>query len=635
MNLRLIFAFVLGLLAAPAPAASVDLGGGFVDHGVATPVSQHRGMVATVDGAGRDVMLVWLYDHRGGYALLLIDAATGRTEQFPTPYPWAGDGPFASLLSSRNKYYTHFGSHFSEFDPAKRAFTFFRKTTPQMAMSMTEADDGTIWSATYPNCGLVSFSPDTRECRDHRSVNRENWRQYPRSLAVDDAGWVYVGLGATAGQIVIFDPQSGAFRTGLTGAARGHGYAVVHRDLDGKVYGHAPGAATDGWLEFHRGAARPIGARGPQRQKAILTAGQELFHARFPSGKRAKVCDTVARTLTVENPATGETRTVKFDYTSEGAHVIALAAAPDGTIGGGTAFPMRMFRYDPAADAWTNWPAHGQFNTVVRQGDRLFFGGYSHGFLLEWNPAAPWELTAKTRTGGNPRFLTQCEPTINRPHDLLACPDGHTLVLAGTPGYGYTGGGLLFWDRQSQQRTLLAHTDLLPQHSTMSLANLPGGKLIGGTTTAAGTGGETKAKEAELYLLDVATKKVEWHAPVLPGVQTYTDLCAAPGGLIYGFADRTRFFVFDPKRRVVVHASDTSAKFGPTITGQGPRAFVSGSNGTIHVLFARGVARVDPATFAISSMASSPVAISSGGDVLGGRVYFASGSHVYSVKLPD
>ena len=104
-------------LALPAMCgASRDLGGGFLDHGVATPLSQSRGMVATADGAGRDVMLVWLYDHRGGYALLMIDAATGKTEQFPTPYPWDGDGPFASLLSSGNKYYTHFGSHFSEFE---------------------------------------------------------------------------------------------------------------------------------------------------------------------------------------------------------------------------------------------------------------------------------------------------------------------------------------------------------------------------------------------------------------------------------------------------------------------------------------------------------------------------------------
>ena len=74
--------------------------------------------------------LIWLYDNRGGYALLMIDAETGEADEFPMPYPPGGDGPFAAILSSRNRYYTHFNSHFVEFDPEKRAFTFFHKTVP-------------------------------------------------------------------------------------------------------------------------------------------------------------------------------------------------------------------------------------------------------------------------------------------------------------------------------------------------------------------------------------------------------------------------------------------------------------------------------------------------------------------------
>ena len=50
----------------------------------------------------------------------------------------------------------------------------------------------------------------------------------------------------------------------------------------------------------------------------------------------------------------------------------------------------------------------------------------------------------------------------------------------------------------------------------MSLEALPGTKIIGGTTIAAGTGGEVKAKEAELYIMDIATSKVEWHDAAIP-----------------------------------------------------------------------------------------------------------------------
>lgn len=585
----LVLVTVLALAMSAGFAATEDLGNGFQHHGVATPVSNHRGIVATVDGEGRNVLLVWLYDHRGGYALLLIDAETGKAEQFPMPFPPGGDGPFASILSSANKFYTHFNSHICEFDPVKRAFTFHHKTKPQMAMSMT----------------------------------------------ADDAGWVYFSIGSTASLILSFDPQTGQAKPMIPESERGKGYVSVYRDLDGKVYGQATPGTTAEWYELHKGEGRKIGKREQRRPKPVIAASQGLFHQAFPDGKRAKACDLVERLLIVEDPKTKETKRLSFDYTSEGAHIMGLAAAPDGTVCGGTAFPMRFFSYNPKTDQWVNRACHGQWNTVARQGDRFFAGGYGHGVLLEWDPSAEWVPTVAGRKGCNRLFLTQCPPTINRPHDLLAHPDGHTLVLAGTPGYGYTGGGLLFWDRKTGERTLLEHTAILPEQSTLSLVALPGGKLLGGTTTAPGTGGEKKATEAELYIMDMATKKVEWHEVVFPGVQGYTDLCLGTKGLVLGFGDQKRFFVFDPATHKVVHNDDVEAKLGKTTSHQGPRVFVTAPDGAIYILFVKGIARLDQATFEITLLATSPVKVGPGGDYLDGRIYFGSGSHVYSYKVID
>ncbi len=205
----LVGAGLTALAVQAALAATEDLGNGFFHHGVATPVSNHRGTVATVDAEGRDVVLVWLFDHRGGYALLMIDAETGNSEEIPMPFPPGGDCPYASILSSGNRFYTHFNSHFVEFDPEKRAFTFFTKTAPQMAMGMTEDDNGVIWSVTYPNSGVVSFDPATRAFKDHGHVHKENWRQYQRYVAADDTGWVYFGVGSTASHIIAFEPRKG------------------------------------------------------------------------------------------------------------------------------------------------------------------------------------------------------------------------------------------------------------------------------------------------------------------------------------------------------------------------------------------------------------------------------------------
>lgn len=615
------------LILLPAFAEREDLGNGFQHHGVATPVSNHRGTVATVDGDGNNVVLVWLFDNRGGYALLMIDAATGEATQYPVPFPPGGDTPFSSLLSGENKYYTHFNGYFSEFDPEKPGFTFHGKTARRVAMSMTEDDDGTIWAATYPNSGLVAFNPETRELTDYGHVYDQNWRQYQRSTAVDDTGWVYFGVGNTASQVIAFDPETKTATPLFSGDERVHGSGYVVRDVNGKVYGHS--GSGQQWYEFYQGEAKPID-KPDVNEKPVITGSQGLFHRQFPDGKVLKRCDTVDRVVEVEDPESGEVTRHSFDYSSEGAHIMGIAAAPDGTICGGTAFPMRFFSYDPEADEWTNRASHGQWNTVARQGDHFFVGGYGGGFLLEWDPAKEWVPTKKGNAESNPRFLTECTPAIHRPHDLLAHPDGKTLVLAGTPGYGFTGGGLLFWDRETRSRELIEHTDLLPQHSTMSLSALPDGLLVGGTTVSAGTGGEQKAEVAELYLMDLATREVTWHAPLLPGVHRYTDLYATDDGVVYGVADQRHFFVFDPEKKEIVHQFDTGDTLGSTISHQGPRVFVPGPDGALYMLFRKGVAQVDLETHEITLLAESPVSIGPGGAYHDGRIYFGSGSHLYS-----
>jgi len=610
-----------------------DLGGGFVDHGVATPMSNHRGTVATVDGNGRDIVLIWLFDHRGGYALLLIDAENGKSEEFPVPFPPGGDCPYSSILSSRNRFYTHFNNHFAEFDPEHKAFTFVHETKPQMAMGMTEDDNGVIWSVTYPNSGVVAFDPKTRAFKDYGHVYAQNWAQYQRSVAADDAGWIYFGLGNTASQIVAFDPATGKATPMLAESERKSGIAYLYRDLDGKVYGQSLRSDNEPWLQFYKGSRTVIGRHDSLRPKSIITGSQALFHADFPDGKKLTKCDLIERRLIVEDPVSHTSKELSFTYTTDGAHIMGVAAAPDGSISGGTAFPMRFFSYAPRTGAWTNHEAYLQCNTVGRQGDRFFVGGYTQGFLLEWDPSRPWVNTTKERTDCNPLFLTDCAPTIYRPHRLLMHPDGKTIVMGGTPDYGLTGGGLLFWDREKRTRVLLTHLDILPQHSTLSLVALPGEKLLGGTTTSPGTGGEKKAVEAELYIMDMDSKKLEWHRAVLPGAQEYSDMCVGPEGLVYGIADRKRFFVFNAVKRVIVYEKDVAGELGLTFTQQGPRIFIRGSAGEIYLLFVKGIVRLDPATYALTMLAESPAPIDAGGDFLDGRIYFASGSHLYSYKV--
>ncbi|WP_276360651.1 hypothetical protein [Daejeonella sp. H1SJ63] len=611
-----------------------NLGNGFFDHGVASPISNHRGVVSTVDGNGRNVVLVWLFDHRGGYSLLMIDAETGKSEEFPVKFDPRQDTPYSSILSGDNKFYTHFSDHFTEFDPVKRAFTFTQKTMPQMAMSMTEDDKGRIWSVTYPNSGLVAFDPKKRELKDYGYVNKENWRQYQRTIVSDDAGWIYFGMGNASSQIVSFDPNTGQAKAILPANERKLGTAAVYRDQNGRVYGRALESVDNEWYELYKGEYKKIGEYKDRKPVNQITGSQSLFHRNFPDGSILRNLDLVNRILITENPKTKATKEVSFDYTSDGAIVMGIGTAPDGTIVGGTAFPMRFFNYDLKKDKWVNREALGQFNALINQNKKVYFGVYAGGHLIEWDPYKPWVPTKLDNPESNPVHLTTVSPDLIRPYRIIAHPDGKTIVMGGTPQYGATGGGLLFYDNKAKSRVMLKDYEVVKDQTSMSLVPLPKGKLLGGTTTSPGTGGEKRAKEALLYIMDMDSKKIEWQEVVFPGVQEYSEMRMMPGGLVYGITDKRKFFVFDPAAKKVVYTKDIFAEFGPTTAEQSPRIFVDGPKGELFILFAKGaIVQVMPETYDTKLIATAPGPIKAGGDYAHGRIFFVSGSHLMSYKL--
>jgi hypothetical protein len=624
--------FGLGLSLFPSLLfANQSTAGRFTDHGVASPIGQHRGIVCATDADGRDVVLLWLFDHRGGYALLMIDAETGKSEQFAMPFP-PGDAPYASILSSKNKFYSLFKGFFVEFDPVKRAFTAHHKTNGA-AMAMTEDDNGRIWAISYPGSCLVSFDPATRQFVDYGFANKETWMQYPRFIAADDKGWVYFAVGFTSGQIVCFNPTTRETRTVYKENERKQGMAYVYRNQDGSVYGKALETDTDGWIKLYNGEVSARNAHSPNPVKYISDS-QALFHRDFKSGKKIRKLDLTTNELAVTDPSTGTSREVKFTYTCDGAIVMGVALAPDNTICGGTAFPMRQFRFNPATREWQNFAAHGQFNTLESDGEHLYVGGYPRGFLLRWDTTKDFVPTQKASTTSNPRYLGAAEPDVYRPFRIFIHPDKDTIIYSGGPAYGHTGGGMVFWSKKKNTMDVLKDNQVIVDQSVMSLAVSQKGYMVGGTTTTPGSGGQKKAKEAVLFIMDDKSRKVIWNEALIPGVQGYNDLFTLPNGKIAGFADRKFFFVFDAKKRTLEKKVDIHALgLGVTVMEQGPRIFVKGNKKDVYVILQKGIAQLDPKTYEIKLLAESPEPIRAGGAFYNNTLYFVCESHLWSYQI--
>ena len=591
---------------------------GFVDHGIPTPVAQTRGVVSTVDQSGQDVILTWLQDWRGGYAILMVNAETGASQQFDVPFKPDGDEPSAIYLSSKNRLYTLFNSQFVEFDVASKRFTFHGKVNGKTAMSLTEDKDGRIWAATYPNNQLVSFNPQNSSLQNHGQLAKESWTQYPRSIAVDAHGWVYVGSGLAASQIYAYNIQSHATQALLSSSQRVSGTAVVTQSQSNVVY------ARNGQQQFMlaNGKASGLSARDQVAASNLKTGAQNMVDRDFPSGRRLVSVDMHDRTL-VTRDASGQQKTVKFNYTTQGAALTFVCATGDNKVCGGTRFPMHTFYYNAGDNKFDSKQLPRQPNVMAALGSRLYVAAYPDGKLFQESENGKNEFSE----------VLNAYPSINRPHAMLIMGGGSQIALAGTPEYGTTGGGMMFWNRSSGQKSRIDHWHLVPNHSVQAMVELSNGMLLGGTTVAPGTGGVTKATDSsELFLMDANTHEVRWRGAPVPGAKTITDLMVGTDGLVYGLADSVDLFVFNPNNRQVVSVNRFSKDLGPSVYAQGTRAFVKGADGSIYVLLYNGIGKVDAKAHTVSRVVSSPVRITVGGAAANGRIYFGSNNHLYSWK---
>ena len=591
---------------------------GFVDHGIPTPVAQTRGVVSTVDQSGQDVVLTWLQDWRGGYAILMVNAETGASQQFDVPFKPDGDEPSAIYLSSKNRLYTLFNSQFVEFDVASKRFTFHGKVDGKTAMSLTEDKDGRIWAGTYPNNQLVSFNPQNSSLQNHGQLAKESWAQYPRSIAADAHGWVYVGSGLAASQIYAYNIQSHATQALLPSTQRVSGAAVVGQSESNVVY------ARNGQQQFMlaNGKASGLSARDQVAASNLKTGAQNMVDRDFPSGRRLVSVDMHDRTL-VTRDASGQQKSVKFNYTTQGAALTFVCATGDNKVCGGTRFPMHTFYYSAGDNKFDSEQLPRQPNVMAALGSRLYVAAYPDGKLFQESENGKNEFDE----------VLNSYPTINRPHAMVIMGGGSQIALAGTPEYGMTGGGMMFWNRSSGQKTTVDHWHLVPNHSVQAMIELSNGMLLGGTTVAPGTGGVTKAgNSGELFLMDANSHEVRWHGAPVPGAKTITDLTVGADGLVYGLADSVDLFVFNPNNRQVVSVNRFSRELGPSVFAQGTRAFVKGADGSIYVLLYNGIGKVDTKAHTVTRVVSSPVRITVGGAAANGRIYFGSNNHLYSWK---
>ncbi len=607
-------------------------------HGIAAPVSTRCGAVATVNQAGERLFLSFLADALGCHHLLMVnlDRGSSRTVALPGAPRSVDDRPFYFLLSSRNRLYTSYGRHYWEIDVESGKVLTHGKFSGYLTMGMTEDDRGRIWFVAYPQSEVGMLDPESGKFTDFGSIYKQDWLQYQRYVAADDAGWIYFGIGTTAPQVIGFDPVSRkvveVFPEGDRGkAATGE----VARDRNGKVYAWNRNRKDTPYYELHAGTVKKLAAKPEIKvpETAVRHGHQGAFIGEFPNGGKVDRLDLGERKL-FWTDRDGVKRELALEYASNGAYLMGVAALPDGTIRGGSFHPMRYFTWDPKTKKYLEQgDARYQWNIVMPVGDHLFIGGYGEGVLLDWDTTQPYRGVPHPGRPGNPRNLGEATPAVHRPSSLCIMPDGNRVLMSGTPGYGRTGGGLVIYDRQADRREVIAPEALLTPESIHVMLPLNQDQVLLGTTIGAGTGGRVVAKEASLVLYDLKQRKILWREKPFPGARCFLGLQPLPGGKVLGAVWRDRLFVFDPATRRVEKVIPTG-ELGELVGTQGPRVLIE-HGGRYFVFLRHAVAEYLPREGRLKLLARSSKEITAGGAVAGNRIYFCCNPELMSIPLPQ
>jgi len=596
-----------------------------VDHGIPAPVSEARGIIAFTDARGTRMIAAFPLDV-SRTSLLLIDAVTGEAEQFWYPNREAGnEANYCVLHSSRGMIYTMFGSIFLEFDPAQRKWTFAEDAHAGTAMSLTEGDDGTIYAGTYPSAHLLAFDPAGRTLRNVGRLDPSE--KYPSSLAVDSSGWIYAGLGTERCNLVAMNVRTGERHQIADERDRKVGTGTVYKGTDGNVYGRLHGDTP--WLRLSAGSAETVTAPAPRAPIRAIKWQDSLND--FPDGSKVTRFDLAERTFTLLE-ADGTSREVRFDYASDGAMITSIGAGPGGLVFGSTCHPFRLFSFDPQTSRLVNHGGlkkvgGGNFCAIASVGNILYGAAYSGGMLYAFDTTRPWRDTGDEEA--NPRLVAQYPAAIGRPRVLLAHPDGRHLVMAGFPGYGYVGGGMAIHDIPTGKTTLLADSDLLPGHSTVTLDALENGDLVGGTSIYTPGGGHERAQAARLYVMDWASQRIVFDCEPVAGAREINTVRVGRDGIVYGLTDRSVVFAFDPAGRSVVATGDLS-QFGRPLRSD--QSLMVSPDGRVLAILSASIVEVRP-DLAPVKLADLTAPATAGSAIVAGRVFYASGSHLWSTPF--
>ena len=598
-------ACVAGAMAAPSES------GRFESLGIPVRVGGLMGCIVGPNGRGGEALYFNFNQDGAPLFLVQVDPDTGKARQFNAPQ---GPGAWAFIAGPDERIYlgTWNGGLILRFDPRQPEKGIEVVGKPAASESyLWQFDlgkDGKLYACTYPQAKLVSFDPATGKMEDLGRMHPTE--MYARSLAVGPNGKVYVGIGTTKGDLVVYDPQTRAHRSILPEGLRGSpGWSTVGvtRRSDGQVYasfGSNLFRVDDESVTRVESAPKPPPLK--LRDGRVVTAfGRGSFSLRDP--KNGKV---VERT---------------FKYRGAGDMIFVVGVGPGGAIYGSTALPLEVFRFDPRLGKSEHLGSMtgGEVYSLLEHAGKLYLCYYGGAVMNLYDPAKPfWKFGASADC--NPISFGGIGDGHLRPRAMIRGPGG-LICIGSEPPYGQLGGAMAVWDPE-QNKTIENYRNVVTNQSIVSLAYEPkSGLIFGGSGNWGGGGTRPTEKEAKFFAFDPKQKRKVFEAALVAGAKSYPATVAANGNVFTTVGDR--LFTFNPQTMEVVRTNSLP----------GPQQQISlgrHRSGLLVGLTRRAVYVFDGLNGEVVHTAAAPTHIACGFALTDEAVYFGSGPTLWRYWLP-
>lgn len=219
----------------------------------------------------------------------------------------------------------------------------------------------------------------------------------------------------------------------------------------------------------------------------------------------------------------------------------------------------------------------------------------------------------------NPRVVGAWPDLITRPRAILLHPDGRSVIMSGFANYGLTGGGFGIHDRVTGRNRTVA--EWLSGHSCIALAADARGDLVGGTSVEAPGGGRELADHAVLFRMSWPDCRVQEHVDVV-GSRSIVAV-EMHNNKLFAATSEGELLIADPENLAGFRRFRWPKKWG-----RAPRKALLSDGKRLFLLLRGGIAEIHPDTGSFRLLVRSSEAITAGGAIQNGALYFALGFKV-------